>query len=58
MLGSSDFSQTFLACDLRRPSQPQVVIKGLYLSDGNTALSQEAAALERLGHHPPTAGTL
>ncbi len=63
MLGSGGFSQTFLASDQHRPTQPRVVVKRLHLNLAEQAgyhmadyarrsFSQEAITLELLGHHP------
>jgi CHASE2 domain-containing sensor protein len=60
LIGRGGFGETYLAQDLQRPGQPECVVKQLTLQDAATQspssnhqrlFVQEAAALERLGHH-------
>jgi CHASE2 domain-containing sensor protein len=60
LIGRGGFGETYLAQDLQRPGQPECVVKQLTLQDAATQAPssnhhrlfvQEAAALERLGHH-------
>ena len=60
LIGRGGFGRTFLATDEDIPSQPQCVVKQLYLQGSNTESSdkaialfrQEAVRLDQLGKHP------
>ena len=60
LIGQGGFGRTFLAIDEDIPSQPQCVVKQLYLQGINTEscdkaialFRQEAVRLDRLGKHP------